>query len=173
MFPRAPFRCRGVLFRVLSSTRVVERSILRTKLLRHLNSISHLGQDLRAKKEKRLEEISARMKSQRLEAEERKRQKEIKFTDRLPPAKRARGCTFYIPKVKKIVGRFTSVCQGFPHPSRRVCSRKRAVKPQRYRGLCSSRVCDPPCQLPKPIANASGMLFQNCLLRPSQPPAVE
>jgi len=47
--------------------------------------------DLRAKKEKRLEEISARMKSQRLEAEERKRQKEIKFTDRLPPAKRARG----------------------------------------------------------------------------------
>jgi len=47
--------------------------------------------DLRAKKEKRLEEISARMKSQRLEAEERKRQKEIKFTDRLPPTKRARG----------------------------------------------------------------------------------
>ncbi|KAH9966829.1 hypothetical protein BC827DRAFT_701991 [Russula dissimulans] len=60
-------------------------------LLQHLNSISRLGQDLRAKKEKRLEEISARMKSQRLEAEERKRQKEIKFTDRLPPTKRARG----------------------------------------------------------------------------------
>jgi elongin-A len=32
------------------------------------------------------------MKTQRLEAEERKRQKEIKFTDRLPPMKRARGC---------------------------------------------------------------------------------
>lgn len=32
------------------------------------------------------------MKTQRLEAEERKKQKEIKFTDRLPPMKRARGC---------------------------------------------------------------------------------
>lgn len=47
--------------------------------------------DLRARKEKRLEEIGAKMKTQRLEAEERKRQKEIKFTDRLPPMKRARG----------------------------------------------------------------------------------
>ncbi|KAF8274861.1 hypothetical protein EI94DRAFT_19 [Lactarius quietus] len=47
--------------------------------------------DLRAKKERRLEEISARMKTQRLEAEERKKQKEIKFTDRVPPMKRARG----------------------------------------------------------------------------------
>lgn len=47
--------------------------------------------DLRAKKERRLEEIGARMKSQRLEAEERKKQKEIKFTDRVPPMKRARG----------------------------------------------------------------------------------
>ncbi|KAH9996851.1 RNA polymerase II transcription factor SIII subunit A-domain-containing protein [Russula vinacea] len=58
------------------------------------------------RKEKRLEEISARMKTQRLEAEKRKREKEIKFTDRLPPMKRARG--FY--------------------------SRRPAAKPQRYRG---------------------------------------
>jgi len=47
--------------------------------------------DLRARKEKRLEEISARMKTQRLEAEEGKRQKEIKIIDRVPPMKRARG----------------------------------------------------------------------------------
>ncbi|KAI9466373.1 RNA polymerase II transcription factor SIII subunit A-domain-containing protein [Lactarius psammicola] len=47
--------------------------------------------DLRTKKEVRLAEIGARMKSQRLEAEERKKQKEIKFTDRVPPMKRARG----------------------------------------------------------------------------------
>jgi len=47
--------------------------------------------DLRAMKEKRLEEISARMKSQRLEAEERKKQKEVKYTDRVPPMKRSRG----------------------------------------------------------------------------------
>ncbi|KAH9981138.1 RNA polymerase II transcription factor SIII subunit A-domain-containing protein [Lactifluus volemus] len=51
----------------------------------------HLFFDLRAKKEKRLEEISARMKRQRLEAEERKKQKEIKITDCVPPMKRARG----------------------------------------------------------------------------------
>ncbi|KAH9005323.1 RNA polymerase II transcription factor SIII subunit A-domain-containing protein [Lactarius hatsudake] len=47
--------------------------------------------DLRTKKEIRVAEIGARMKSQRLEAEERKRQKEIKFTNRVPPMKRARG----------------------------------------------------------------------------------
>ncbi|KAH9001109.1 hypothetical protein EDB92DRAFT_1824779 [Lactarius akahatsu] len=47
--------------------------------------------DLRTKKEIRLAEIGARMKSQRLEAEERKKQKEIKFTNRVPPMKRARG----------------------------------------------------------------------------------
>jgi elongin-A len=49
-------------------------------------------QDLRARKEKRFEEIRARMKTERLEEEERKRQKGIKITDRLPPMKRARGC---------------------------------------------------------------------------------
>ena len=35
------------------------------------------------------------MQSQRREAEERKKQKEIKFTDRVPPMKRARGCESY------------------------------------------------------------------------------
>jgi hypothetical protein len=64
-------------------------------LLPHLKVDLTQLQDLRAKKERRLEEISARMKSQRLEAEERKKQKEIKFTDRVPPMKRARGCESY------------------------------------------------------------------------------
>ncbi|KAI0283073.1 RNA polymerase II transcription factor SIII subunit A-domain-containing protein [Russula aff. rugulosa BPL654] len=45
----------------------------------------------RARKEKRLEELGARLKTHRLEEEERKRQKEIKITDRLPQMKRGRG----------------------------------------------------------------------------------
>ncbi|KAI0273431.1 RNA polymerase II transcription factor SIII subunit A-domain-containing protein [Gloeopeniophorella convolvens] len=44
----------------------------------------------RAEKERKYQEISARLKSQRLEEEERKKQKEIKLTDRVPPMKRAR-----------------------------------------------------------------------------------
>jgi hypothetical protein len=70
----------------------MEGSVLRMGLLPHLRADLTSLQDLCAKKEKRLEEISARMKSQRLEAEERKKQKEIKFTNRVPPMKRARGC---------------------------------------------------------------------------------
>ena len=70
----------------------MEGSVLRTGLLPHFMVDLTSLQDLRAKKEKRLEEIGARMKSQRLEAEERKKQKEIKFTNRVPPMKRARGC---------------------------------------------------------------------------------
>lgn len=52
-----------------------------------------LRQILRAMEAKRFEEIGSRIRSQRLEAEERKREKETKFTSDLPPAKRARGCT--------------------------------------------------------------------------------
>jgi elongin-A len=40
---------------------------------------------------KRLEEVGLRMRSQRLEAEEKKREREVKLTDRVPPEKRARG----------------------------------------------------------------------------------
>lgn len=70
----------------------MEGSVLRKGLLTHLRVDLTPLQDLRAKKERRLEEVGARMKSQRLEEEERKKQKEIKLTDRVPPMKRARGC---------------------------------------------------------------------------------
>ncbi|EIM89821.1 uncharacterized protein STEHIDRAFT_166141 [Stereum hirsutum FP-91666 SS1] len=46
---------------------------------------------LRAIEARRFEEIGSRIRSQRLEAEGRKREKEIKFTSTPPPAKRARG----------------------------------------------------------------------------------
>ncbi|KAF9532156.1 RNA polymerase II transcription factor SIII subunit A-domain-containing protein [Crepidotus variabilis] len=39
---------------------------------------------------KRIEEIGSRIRTQRLEADERKKEKEVKFTDRVPPAKRPR-----------------------------------------------------------------------------------
>jgi len=73
----------------------MEGSLLRKRLLRHLKLDLTSRKDLRARKEKRLQEIGARIKSQRLELEERKKQKEVKFTDRVPPMKRARGCECY------------------------------------------------------------------------------
>ncbi|ESK88032.1 hypothetical protein Moror_10773 [Moniliophthora roreri MCA 2997] len=45
---------------------------------------------LREAEAKRLEEIGLRIRSQRLEAEGRKKEREVKFTDRLPPPKRAK-----------------------------------------------------------------------------------
>ncbi|OAX35913.1 hypothetical protein K503DRAFT_722287 [Rhizopogon vinicolor AM-OR11-026] len=39
----------------------------------------------------RLELLGSRLRSQRMEADERKREREVKITDRLPPPKRARG----------------------------------------------------------------------------------
>ncbi|KAG1733041.1 RNA polymerase II transcription factor SIII subunit A-domain-containing protein [Suillus paluster] len=40
---------------------------------------------------KRLELVGSRLRSQRMEADERKKEREVKITDRLPPPKRARG----------------------------------------------------------------------------------
>jgi elongin-A len=93
VFPRASGRSR-LLSWVISPSEAMEASVLRRSLLPRLKVDLTCWQDLRAKKEKRLEEISARMKRQRLEAEERKKQKEIKITDCVPPMKRARGCEF-------------------------------------------------------------------------------
>lgn len=46
---------------------------------------------LREAEAKRLELVGSRLRSQRMEADERKREREVKITDRLPPPKRARG----------------------------------------------------------------------------------
>ncbi|KAJ4487724.1 RNA polymerase II transcription factor SIII subunit A-domain-containing protein [Lentinula aciculospora] len=45
---------------------------------------------LREAEVKRLEEVGSRIRSQRLEADERKKEREVKLTDRLPPPKRQR-----------------------------------------------------------------------------------
>ncbi|KAJ3993953.1 RNA polymerase II transcription factor SIII subunit A-domain-containing protein [Lentinula boryana] len=45
---------------------------------------------LREAEARRLEEVGSRIRSQRLEADERKKKREVKFTERLPPPKRQR-----------------------------------------------------------------------------------
>lgn len=50
-------------------------------------------QVLREAEAKRFEELGSRLRTQRLEAEERKKEREVKLTDKVPPPKRARiGC---------------------------------------------------------------------------------
>lgn len=57
-----------------------------------------LPQVLRKAEAKRLEEVGSRIRSQRREAEERKKEREVKFTDRMPPQKRSRGgCKLLLP----------------------------------------------------------------------------
>lgn len=57
------------------------------------NSGSHVrGQLLREAEAHRLEEAASRLRNQRMEAAERKREREVKLTDKLPPARRARTC---------------------------------------------------------------------------------
>ncbi|KAG0698370.1 RNA polymerase II transcription factor SIII subunit A-domain-containing protein [Suillus ampliporus] len=46
---------------------------------------------LREAEAKRLELVGSRLRSQRMEADERKKEREVKITDRLPPPKRSRG----------------------------------------------------------------------------------
>lgn len=51
---------------------------------------------LREAEAHRLEEVALRLRNQRMEAAERKREREVKLTDKLPPAKRARACKRYL-----------------------------------------------------------------------------
>ncbi|KAH7926651.1 hypothetical protein BV22DRAFT_338913 [Leucogyrophana mollusca] len=44
----------------------------------------------REKEARRLEEVASRLRNQRMEADERKKEREVKLTDRLPPPKRSR-----------------------------------------------------------------------------------
>jgi len=53
---------------------------------------------LRHEEAKRFEELGSRLRHQRIEAEERKKEKEVKFTDRMPPSKRPRGWQMHPPR---------------------------------------------------------------------------
>jgi hypothetical protein len=54
-------------------------------------------QDLREEEAKRLEMLGAKLRNKRVEHEERKKEREVKLTDRLPPSKRQRACAFLSP----------------------------------------------------------------------------
>ncbi|KIM79680.1 hypothetical protein PILCRDRAFT_552435 [Piloderma croceum F 1598] len=53
---------------------------------------------LRHEEAKRFEELGSRLRHQRIEAEERKKEKEVKLTDRMPPSKRPRGWQPHPPR---------------------------------------------------------------------------
>ncbi|TFY82980.1 hypothetical protein EWM64_g1031 [Hericium alpestre] len=57
---------------------------------------------LKDEEAKRFEVMSSRIKRQRLELEERKKEKEIKFTNKLPPSKRTRGCGDWYARAPEI-----------------------------------------------------------------------
>ena len=56
-----------------------------------------LSKALRDAEARRIEEVGSKLRIQRMEADERKKEKEIKFTDRVPVAKRPRtGCKSFL-----------------------------------------------------------------------------
>lgn len=62
------------------------------------NAVSHIRpQLLREAEAHRLEEVASRLRNQRMEAAERKKEREVKLTDKLPPTRRARtACMRYL-----------------------------------------------------------------------------
>lgn len=57
-------------------------------------SLLSAQQALKHEEERRFERLGSKLKAQRMEAEERKKEREVKLTDRVPPPKRPRtgGC---------------------------------------------------------------------------------
>jgi elongin-A len=142
----------------------MEGSLLRKKLLRHLKLDLTSWKDLRARKEKRLQEMGARMKSQQLELEERKRQKEIKILDRPPPMKRARGCEC-CHETRMIAEKFILVVSGSSTPQQKSLfqkTRSEASKIQRT-------MFEPCMRPPMPAAQTNRARIRNVVQQSSSP----
>lgn len=98
VFPKISFNCgRTLLFwRCPSASRFMEVALFR-KFLTVRSAPSHWPHSLKLLQDaeaKRLEEVGSKLRSQRMEAVERKKEREVKYTDRVPPPKRTRtGCT--------------------------------------------------------------------------------
>lgn len=61
-------------------------------------------QVLREAEARRFEELGSRLRIQRLEATERKKEREVKLTDKVPPPKRPRtGCRFKIHRSRNVL----------------------------------------------------------------------
>jgi elongin-A len=69
------------------------------------------SQVLKREEESRFERLGSKLKAQRLEAEERKKEREVKLTDRVPPPKRPRsgGCKSRLPGICTVINRSTSL----------------------------------------------------------------
>lgn len=96
---------------------------------------------------KRLEDIRIRLRTQRHEADERKREREVKITDRVPPAKRPRnGCMFNLSLGHSITDKYHFI-QGQDLPNRKLFFRKRARRLPRFRETYLQRGQFRPCRL--------------------------
>jgi elongin-A len=115
-------------------------------------------------KEERFELLRARMKTQRLEAEKHKREKEIKITDRLPPMKRARGWSS-TPQQKSLFQKTRSEASKIQRAMFEPCMRPPMPKAQTNR----QRIRDVVSESPSPSKPASGtrVIVKSMICRPS------
>lgn len=100
------------------------------------NALMHIQKVLKHEEESRFERLGSKLKAQRKEAEERKKEREVKLTDRVPPPKRPRtgGCKF------RYWGDLSDstylIPQGEHQSNQRLCSKRRCLKPQKFKRLC-------------------------------------
>lgn len=95
LYQKVQYSTPGLSLRGCTRTRVLERSLLCA-----FSDDSHmlpgfsdsLIKVLQKAEAKHLEEVGSRLRSQRLEHEQQKKEREVKITDRIPPQKRLRPC---------------------------------------------------------------------------------
>jgi elongin-A len=72
-----------------------EKFFVRKSPYRNHEPHLHYSQDLRIQEAKKFEMLGAKLRNKRVEHEERKKEKEVKYTDKVPPAKKQRTCTTF------------------------------------------------------------------------------
>ena len=118
-------------------------------------------QVLRQAEARRFEELGSRLRNQRQEAEERKKEREVKLTDRPPPSKRSRtGCKKRYTAPRMYL--FNASSQGVPPSNQRVFSRRHGQKPPKSRNLCIPPAWSFPCPKSKIFAFVLLARAQNC-----------
>lgn len=96
MHSEIPHRCRKIPRRRFVGANIMARAIYgKCHFTVQSGDVLMLcSQILKREEESRFERLGSKLKAQRLEAEERKKEREVKLTDRVPPPKRPRsgGC---------------------------------------------------------------------------------
>ncbi|KAG2153056.1 uncharacterized protein EDB93DRAFT_1239859 [Suillus bovinus] len=121
---------------------------------------------LREAEAERLELAGSRLRSQRMEAEERKKEREVKITDRLPPPKRARG--WGAPSQPKSLFQKT---KNEATKLRTSMYSARLLPPKRQRTLHSSLSIKPAASRPSEQTKSMVTVKTVSYKRPSIPPA--